>query len=98
MRDALGSGCFGLHESTAFRPPCGPVVPTSPPHRAPGRAACHPGAHSVRHRCAADKAQERNVKSAALRGLFKVANVAVRLNPHVFRASVIRFSRQSLKR
>ena len=53
------------------RLPCGPVVP---PHRrtgALGRAARHPGPHSVRHRCAVAKAQEPRARDPASSGIFQ---------------------------
>ena len=56
-----------------------PAGLSSPPHRrtgAPGRAAGHPGPHSVRHRYAAVRAEEQEVPLRA--GLSKVANVSAR--------------------
>ena len=75
----LGPGFSTGHPALAKRSrhpcrlPCGPVVPTSPPHRGPGRAARHPGAHSVRYRCAVARAkrQEQGARDPASCGIFR---------------------------
>jgi len=51
---AFRTGILPVRKGVDFlsTPATRPVDPTSPPHKGPGRAARHPGAHSVRHRCA----------------------------------------------
>ena len=43
-------------------PAARPVDPTSPPHRGPGRAAGHPGPHSVRNRYAVARAKAFDIR------------------------------------
>jgi hypothetical protein len=50
--------CPGEKESTSLSTPAArPVVPDSPPHRGPGRAAGHRGPHSVRNGSAVARAK-----------------------------------------
>ena len=69
--------CPSEKEPTSMSTPATrPVVPASPPHRGPGRAARHPGAHSIRHRCAV--AGEPIARASALSRIPECANVSVR--------------------
>src|SRR6185312_3442747 len=77
--------CAGEKESTSCRLPLRGL--SSPPHRrtgAPGRAARHPGAHSVRHRCAV--AKEPIVRASALSATSRCANVSVSQKPPFVRS------------
>ena len=66
--------CPSEKESTSLSTPAArPVGPDSPPHRGPGRAACHPGPHSVRNRRAVARAEgprSRTLSRAANRRRF----------------------------
>ena len=58
-----------------------PVVPTSPPHRSPGRAARHSGAHSVRNRVAIARTDNHEAAFATQRATAMTANVSRRPTP-----------------